>query len=97
MYDGPHGILEAPDFALKDGVVEKLHKLMDPEEFDRRSEPSHCDIEKVRNILFQSTIFDYFGVTENSNAYSTMFTKMVFGDASLAGAGPASGAAACAP
>jgi len=84
MYDDAHGILEAPDFALVDGLLEQLHEFMDEEELNRRNEPSNCDLEVVRKILFGGT-FDYVGVTERLSTHIVpMFMKMVFGDEKLA-------------
>lgn len=84
MYDDAHGILEAPDFALREGLLEDIHEFMDEEEYNRRNEPSHCDVDVVRNILFGGT-FDYVGVTDRiSKHILPMFMKIVFGDENLA-------------
>lgn len=84
IYNDAHGILEAPDFALVDGLLEHLPEFMDEDELNRRNEPSHCDLEAVRKILFGGT-FDYIGVTERLSTHIVpMFMKMVFGDEKLA-------------
>jgi hypothetical protein len=84
MYDDAHGILEAPDFALIDGLVDNLHHFMDDNEINRRNEPSHCDIDVVRSILFGG-LFDYVGITERlSGTILPMFMQMVFGDHKIA-------------
>ena len=85
MYDDPHGILEAPEFALAEGVLEQLHLFMDEDELNRRNEPSNCDVDAVRQILFGGT-FDYVGVTERLSTHIIpMFMKILFGDHTLAG------------
>jgi len=84
MYDDAHGILEAPDFALREGLLENIEHFMDEDELNRRNEPSHCDIEVVRKLLFGGT-FDYVGVTERTSTHTLpLFTKIVFGDHNLA-------------
>lgn len=84
MYDDAHGILEAPDFALREGLLENLKYFMDEEEMDRRNEPSHCDADVVRKVLFGGT-FDYVGVTERLSTHILpMFTQIIFGDHELA-------------
>lgn len=86
MYDDAHGILEAPDFALREGLLEDLHNFMDEDEMNRRQEPSFCNIDVVRKILFQSGIFDYVGVTERLSTHILpMIMQIVFGDHELAG------------
>lgn len=86
MYDDAHGILEAPDFALKEGVLENLPHFMDEDELNRRNEPSFCNIDIVRKILFESGIFDYVGVTDRLSTHILpMITQVVFGDHTLAG------------
>jgi hypothetical protein len=84
MYDDAHGILEAPDFALREGLLENIHHFMDEDELNRRNETSHCDLEIVRKLLFGGT-FDYVGVTERTSTHTLpMFTEIVFGDHKLA-------------
>ena len=84
MYDDAHGILEAPEFALREGVLEELDYFMDHDEINRRNEPSNCDIDVVRNILFGGT-FDYVGVTERLSTHILpMFMKIMLGDPTLA-------------
>jgi hypothetical protein len=83
MYDDAHSILEAPDYALRDGLVNDLHHFMDVVEYNRRNEPSYCNITKVREILYNTNIFNYIGVTEKLSTHILpMFTYLVFGDAS---------------
>lgn len=85
MYDDAHGILEAPDFALREGLKENLWHFMDEDELNRRNEPSSCDIDAMRKILFRDTTFDFVGVTERLSTHILpMFTKIVFGDPTLA-------------
>lgn len=85
MYDDAHGILEAPDAALREGLKENLWHFMDENELNRRNEPSHCDTDKLRPVLFEDGTFDYVGVTERLSTHILpMFTKMVFGDSELA-------------
>jgi len=85
MYDDAHGILEAPDEALREGLKDNLYHFMDEEEMNRRNEPSFCNVDVVRKILFEDTIFDYVGVTERlSKTILPLITKVVFGDHSLA-------------
>jgi hypothetical protein len=84
MYNDAHGILEAPDAALVAGLSENLFHFMDDDEINQRNEPSNCDIEKVRNILFFGTTFDYVGITDNLTTHILpMVTKILFGDAML--------------
>ena len=84
MYNDAHGILEAPDAALVEGLPENLFHFMGEDEVNRRNEPSNCDIEKVRNILFSGTTFDYIGITDNLTTHILpMVTKILFGDAML--------------
>ena len=81
MYDDAHSILEAPNYALRDGLVNDLHHFMDENELNRRKEPSFCDLTKVLEVL--DTSFDYVGVTEKLSTHILpMFTYLVFGDAS---------------
>jgi len=85
MYDDAHGILEAPDEALREGLLKNLWHFMDEEELNRRNVPSNCDVDKLKDILFDGTTFDYVGVTDRLSTHILpMFTKMVFGDAELA-------------
>ena len=85
MYDDAHGILEAPDFALRDGLLEDLHHFMDEDEMERRNQPSFCNIDVVRKILFTSGIFDYVGVTDRLSTHILpMIMQIVFGDHTLA-------------
>lgn len=85
MYDDPHGILEAPDFALREGLVDELHHFMDDDELNRRNEPSNCNVDLVRKILFESGVFDYVGVTERLSTHILpMIMQIVFGDYTLA-------------
>jgi len=85
MYDDAHGILEAPDFALRDGLLENLPHFMDEEELNRREEPSFCNVDVVRKILFESGTFDYVGVTDRLSTHVLpMMTQIVFGDHELA-------------
>jgi hypothetical protein len=84
MYDDVHGIFGAPNFALREGLLENTHHFMDEEELNRRNEPSHCDMEVVRKLLFGGT-FDYVGVTERISTHILpMLTEIVFGDHTLA-------------
>lgn len=84
MHDDPHGILEAPEFALAEGVLEQIHLFMDEDELNRRNEPSNCDVDVVRQVLFGGT-FDYVGVTERLSTHIIpMFMKILFGDHTLA-------------
>ncbi|VEU35439.1 unnamed protein product [Pseudo-nitzschia multistriata] len=86
MYNDAHGILEAPDEALREGLKENLFHFMDEHELNRRNEPSHCDADALRTILFEDNTFDYVGITERLSTHILpMFTKIVFGDARLAG------------
>jgi len=85
MYDDAHGILEAPDFALRDGLLENIHAFMDSDELNRRNEPSFCNIDMVRKIIFTSGIFDFVGVTDNLSTHILpMIMEVVFGDHKLA-------------
>ena len=86
LYDDVHGILEAPEFALRAGLWDNRHHYRDAEEerTRRRHAPSPCDLEVVRKLLFGGT-FDYVGVTERlSTQMLPMLTAMVFGDHTLA-------------
>jgi len=83
MYDDAHAILQAPDLALRQGLVDKLHHFMDDDELQRRQESRVCAVEKVREVLHQS--FDYVGVTEKISDYLLpMTTYLAWGDASWA-------------
>jgi len=84
LYNDAHGILEAPDFALRPDLVEDLHHFMDEDELNRRNEPSFCDVDVVRKILFDDTTFDFVGVTERLTTHILpMFMQIVFGDHTL--------------
>jgi len=88
MYDDAHGILEAPDFALREGLLEQIEVFMDEDEKDRRSKESDCDVEVVRKILFGGT-FDFVGVTDRLSTHILpMFSQMVFGDKTWAQQAP---------
>lgn len=85
LYDDAHGILEAPDFALREGLLEDLHHFMDEEELNRRNEPSNCNLEKVQQMVFEDKTFDYVGVTEKLSTHILpMVCDIMFGDPQLA-------------
>ena len=82
MYNDAHSILEAPDIALRDGLLEKLYLFMDDEELQRRNATSQCDADKVKDVLYTS--FDYVGVTDRLTDYILpMVAYLTFGDATL--------------
>jgi len=85
MYNDAHGILEAPDFALKDFVKGDLPDFMDEEELNRRNEPSFCDVDRVHDVLFESGIFDYVGITEKMSSHiMPLYMQIIFGDYKVA-------------
>ena len=82
-----HGILKAPDEAMREGLKHKFisHKKEMMNQRHTSNDPSFCDADLVREILFEGTTFDYVGVTERmSTTILPLIAKMIFGNHKLA-------------